>query len=379
MQRPVRLGLIGCGGIVRLSHAPGYRAIPELVRVTALADPVAGNLQQLGEMLAVPPEQRYADYRAMLERAELDAVTIATPHHMHAEQAIAAAAAGVAVISEKPMATSVEQAEQVLAAVQRHGVPYAVVHNFLFTPGMERARALLADGAVGTPFFGRAKSLFNKTDDQADPEHGVARVAGGRRRRHQRHRLPRDLPAGDAGRLAGALRGGAGGHAALRLRRGRPGAAAAGARQGGALSTVATAWCVPGGGGGGAGAGDAGESANLAEVHGPAGGVRVMRRGRGLWQYQRGHPAVAGGGAARRNRRGRRAATGATSPPPSRPWRAVRRRRSAASWPCTTCASSPPPAAPPPSGAPSTCKRARTVRPPRTLPSRCRAALKSPH
>ena len=43
---------------------------------------------------------------------------------------------------------------------------------------------------------------------------------------------------------------------------------------------MATSWCVPGG--------DAGESANLAEVQGPAGGVRVMRRGRGLWQYARG-------------------------------------------------------------------------------------------
>ena len=53
MQRPVRLGLIGCGGIVRLSHAPGYRAIPELVRVSALADPAADNLRLLGEMLAV--------------------------------------------------------------------------------------------------------------------------------------------------------------------------------------------------------------------------------------------------------------------------------------------------------------------------------------
>ena len=298
MQRPVRLGLIGCGGIVRLSHAPGYRAIPELVRVTALADPVAGNLQQLGEMLAVPPEQRYADYRAMLERAELDAVTIATPHHMHAEQAIDAAAAGVAVISEKPMATSVEQAEQVLAAVQRHGVPYAVVHNFLFTPGMERARALLADGAVGTPFFGRAKSLFNKTDDQADPDTvwRASLAAGGGAIndtayheiylletlvgspvRYVEARVATQHFAFDVDDLALLLL----------------------EHEGGALSTVATAWCVPGGGGGGGAGGDAGESANLAEVHGPAGGVRVMRRGRGLWQYAAGHPAVAGGGAAR--------------------------------------------------------------------------------
>ena len=281
MQRPVRLGLIGCGGIVRLSHAPGYRAIPELVRVTALADPVAGNVQQLGELLAVPPEQRYADYRAMLERAELDAVTIATPHHMHAEQAIDAAAAGVAVVSEKPMATSVEQAEQVLAAVQRHGVPYAVVHNFLFTPGMERARALLAEGAVGTPFFGRAKSLFNKTDDQADPDTvwRASLAAGGGAIndtayheiylletlvgspvRYVEARVATQHFAFDVDDLALLLL----------------------EHEGGALSTVATAWCVPGDGGAGAG-----ESANLAEVHGSAGGVRVMRRGRGLWQYQR--------------------------------------------------------------------------------------------
>ncbi|MCY4377318.1 MAG: Gfo/Idh/MocA family oxidoreductase, partial [Spirochaetaceae bacterium] len=181
MQRPIRLGLIGCGGIVRISHAPGYQAIPDLVRVSAVADPVSDNLLQMGETLAVPPERRYADHREMLEHAELDAVTIATPHHLHAGHAMDAAAAGVAVISEKPMATSIEQAREVLAAVERHGVPYAVVHNFLFAQGSERARALLADGATGTPFFGRAKSLFNKTDDRADPnrEWRASRAAGG--------------------------------------------------------------------------------------------------------------------------------------------------------------------------------------------------------
>ena len=278
VQRPVRLGLIGCGGIVRLSHAPGYRAIPELVRVAALADPVSGNLAQVGELLAVPAERRYADYREMLERAELDAVTIATPHHMHAAQAIDAAAAGVAVISEKPMATSVEQAEEVLAAVRRHGVPYAVVHNFLFTPGMERARALLAGGAVGEPFFGRAKSLFNKTDDQADPATvwRASQAAGGGAIndtayheiylletlmgspvRYVEARVATQHFAFDVDDLALLLLE----HA------------------NGALSTVATAWCVPGGA--------AGESANLAEAHGAAGGVRVMRRGRGLWHYAR--------------------------------------------------------------------------------------------
>ena len=251
MQRPVRLGLIGCGGIVRIAHAPGYQSIPELVQVTALADPVGDNLQQMGQMLAVPPERRYADHRQMLKHAELDAVTIATPHHLHAAHAMDAAAAGVAVISEKPMATSVEEAQQVLAAVERHGVPYAVVHNFLFTPGMERARGLLAEGAVGTPFFGRAKSLFNKTDDRADPnnEWRASRAAGGGAIndtayheiylletlvgspvRYVEARVATQHFAFDVDDLALLLLE----HA------------------NGALSTVATSWCVPGDGGAGA-------------------------------------------------------------------------------------------------------------------------------
>ena len=278
MQRPIRLGLIGCGGIVRISHAPGYQAIPDLVRVTCLADPVSENLQRMGETLAVPPERRYADHRQMLEHAELDAVTIATPHHLHAEHAMDAAAAGVAVISEKPMATSVEQAREVLAAVERHGVPYAVVHNFLFAQGSERARALLAEGAAGTPFFGRAKSLFNKTDDRADPnrEWRASRAAGGGAINdtayHEIYLL--ETLVGSPVRYVEARVATA--HfsfdvddlALLLLE-----------HEDGALSTVATSWCVPGS--------DGGESANLAEVHGPAGGVRVMRRGRGLWQYAR--------------------------------------------------------------------------------------------
>ena len=278
MQRPVRLGLIGCGGIVRIAHAPGYQSIPELVQVTALADPVGDNLQQMGQMLAVPPERRYADHRQMLKHAELDAVTIATPHHMHAAHAMDAAAAGAAVISEKPMATSVEEAQQVLAAVERHGVPYAVVHNFLFAQGTERARALLAAGAAGTPFFGRAKSLFNKTDDRADPkrEWRASRAAGGGAINdtayHEIYLL--ETLVGSPVRYVEARVATA--HfafdvddlALLLLE-----------HEDGALSTVATSWCVPGA--------DGGESANLAEVHGPAGGVRVMRRGRGLWRYAR--------------------------------------------------------------------------------------------
>ena len=163
MQKPIRLGLIGCGGIVQITHARAYRALKDTVQITALADVVPENLQKIGDMFDVPTENRYTDYREMLEHAALDVVTIATPHSLHAEQVIEAANAGVAVISEKPMATNLEEADEILEAVRRNNVPYTVVHNYIFTAGMRVAMTELE--ALGKPHFGRSTGMGLKPAD----------------------------------------------------------------------------------------------------------------------------------------------------------------------------------------------------------------------
>ena len=122
MQTPIRLGLIGCGGIVQLQHLPTLLDLNE-VQIAALADPVTENLAKVASATGVPPDRHYADYRDMLSAGALDAALIATPHHLHAEQVIGAAAAGLAVISEKPMATSLDEARAVLAARAARNVP----------------------------------------------------------------------------------------------------------------------------------------------------------------------------------------------------------------------------------------------------------------
>ena len=165
MQTPIRLGLIGCGGIVQLQHLPTLLDLSE-VQIAALADPVTENLAKVASATGVPPDRHYADYRDMLSAGALDAALIATPHHLHAEQVIGAAAAGLAVISEKPMATSLDEARAVLAAVERHNATYSVVHNAIFTPGAIRAGELLRSGQLPPPQVGRAKSLFPMTADR---------------------------------------------------------------------------------------------------------------------------------------------------------------------------------------------------------------------
>ncbi len=163
MQKPIRLGLIGCGGIVQNTHARAYRALSDNVQVTALADVVPENLQNIGDMFDVPTEARYTDYREMLAQAAIDVVTIATPHSLHAEQVIAAANAGVAIISEKPMATNLTEADAILEAVRHNNVPYTVVHNYIFTAGMRAAMTELE--ALGRPHFGRSTGMGLKPSD----------------------------------------------------------------------------------------------------------------------------------------------------------------------------------------------------------------------
>lgn len=180
-NHPIRLGLIGCGGIVQKSHLQGLLDIPDLVTISAIADPIPENRNRVGTAADIISEQRYEDHRHMLARAELDAVIIATPHHLHAEHVIEAAQAGVAIISEKPMATSLEEADRLLNAVKKHNVPYAIVHNFLYNPGTAEALRLLRRENTGIPQTGRALSLFGKTEDQADPNSvwRASKAAGG--------------------------------------------------------------------------------------------------------------------------------------------------------------------------------------------------------
>lgn len=159
-----QIGLIGSGGIVQRTHAVGYTALAGQARVAALADVAEQNRERAGALFGVPADQRYADYRELLARAPIDTVVIATPHSLHAEQAIAAAAAGKAIISEKPMAVTLEEADAILAAVERQRVAYTVVHNLLLSDPVRGATALLHGGGLGRVLVGRGEMLGNKNE-----------------------------------------------------------------------------------------------------------------------------------------------------------------------------------------------------------------------
>lgn len=143
-----RAGIIGCGSIAS-AHARGWQAV-ETVELVAVADPLERARQPFQEKFGIA--RGYADAEAMLREERLDLVSICLWHPLHAPvTALAARYRPRLILCEKPMATSLGEADAMLAACDAAGVKLAIGHQRRFNGSWTRARELIADGAIGAP------------------------------------------------------------------------------------------------------------------------------------------------------------------------------------------------------------------------------------
>lgn len=99
-------------------------------------------------------------YDKLLQRSDVDAVLLATPHSTHLEQTLKAAEHGKHVLTEKPMATSVKDCDAMIAACKKAGVYLEVIRTLRFRGTPKRARKLIDEGAIGAVRMIRGQSLF---------------------------------------------------------------------------------------------------------------------------------------------------------------------------------------------------------------------------
>jgi predicted dehydrogenase len=160
----VRWGLIGAGDIAARRVAPALRDSPG----SAFAAVARAHADQAAEFAQRHGASRwYADWREMLRDPELDAVYVATPVRLHAEQAVAAAEAGKHVLCEKPMALDVAGCERMIAAARDHGVKLGVAYYRHHYPVVGRLRELIASGEIGRPVLAQVQAfeLFDPPPD----------------------------------------------------------------------------------------------------------------------------------------------------------------------------------------------------------------------
>lgn len=154
----IGIGIIGAGGIA-LQHGAGWAAFPGRATVTAVADVSRPRAEAFSHRFCGGSASLHDDFAALLADPAVDAVDICLPHHLHAPAIIAAAQAGKAILSEKPMCTSLEEAAAIRTALDASGVPFALGHNQLFQPALREALRLLGDGALGTLFYVRSMEV----------------------------------------------------------------------------------------------------------------------------------------------------------------------------------------------------------------------------
>lgn len=167
----VKVGLIGAGFMGK-AHSLAYAALPMFFWPPP-AMPFRSIIADVNAEQAAEAATRYGferstdDWRRVVEDPDVDLVDIATPNHLHADIAQAAAAAGKHIICEKPLARSGAEAHGMYEAVQDAGIVHMVAFNYRRTPAVALAKRYITEGAIGRVLSFRGTYL---QDWSADPD-----------------------------------------------------------------------------------------------------------------------------------------------------------------------------------------------------------------
>lgn len=166
-EKTIRLGVAGAGIAVRDLHWPALKALGERYQIVALAAESEESLKETGEVVGC--RTFYNDFKEMIdaEQDNLDAVLVSLPIALLYEGAAYAAWAGLDVLCEKPLGQSLAEGRKFLTLPERAGVSIQILENFRYRDDLRRARALLDEGAIGTPFMIRVQSVMHN-----EPEAG---------------------------------------------------------------------------------------------------------------------------------------------------------------------------------------------------------------
>jgi predicted dehydrogenase len=151
----LKVGIVGAGWM-GTEHAQAWRNNTPRGEIVAVADAAPARARQIAERFSGGRARVHATLDALLADPDVEAVDICLPHHLHAEAILAAARAGKAILCEKPLCTSLEDAAAIGAVLRETGVSFMSAHNQLFQPSLIEARRLLAAGVLGRPYVIRS-------------------------------------------------------------------------------------------------------------------------------------------------------------------------------------------------------------------------------
>lgn len=158
MDRIVKIGIIGCGGIANGKHMPSLKKIKN-VQMVAFCDIIEERAVKAAEEYGVEGAKVYTDYKELLKDRGIEVVHVCTPNRSHAFISIDAMEAGKHVMCEKPMAKTYKEAKEMLDASERTGMKLTIGYQSRWRADSLYLKKMCEDGELGEIYYGKAIAL----------------------------------------------------------------------------------------------------------------------------------------------------------------------------------------------------------------------------
>jgi myo-inositol 2-dehydrogenase/D-chiro-inositol 1-dehydrogenase len=169
-----KIALLGTGFIADIHFESYHRFIPE-AEIVAVYSRSAENAKRFSEKHGIP--SYYTDIDELLDKSGCEVVDICLPNFLHAKATIAAAKAGKHVIIEKPLAVTLEEADEMIDTCKKYGRKLMYAEELCFAPKYERARKLVQEGAVGDVYM--LKQAEKHSGPHSDWFYNIEQSGGG--------------------------------------------------------------------------------------------------------------------------------------------------------------------------------------------------------
>lgn len=156
------VGIIGCGTI-SASHARAYKELAGLCEIRAVSDLDVARAKQFAASIH-PDVAVYEDYRRLLLRDDIDIVSVCTPPFVHKEITVEACRMGKHVLCEKPLAPSLADCDEMIAAAKRHSRKLGVVFQYRYRQDFKQLKHIVDEGLLGPVALAQMNGLYWRGD-----------------------------------------------------------------------------------------------------------------------------------------------------------------------------------------------------------------------
>ena len=158
MEKIIKIGIIGCGGIANGKHMPSLKLLKN-VQMVAFCDIVIEKAQKAAQQYGTPDAKVYEDYRELLKDESIEVVHVCTPNRSHSFITVDALEAGKHVMCEKPMAINSAEAKKMLDAAKRTGKKLTIGYQSRFRADSDYMKKEAVSGTFGDIYFAKATAL----------------------------------------------------------------------------------------------------------------------------------------------------------------------------------------------------------------------------